>query len=381
MKQSNPIYALILIILFSVWIWVPFVYNALSKAPEKTVSVVENRMLAESPKLDMSLLDPFPNAYEKYFKDHFPEREEMISFYSRFSFYYFFHKSPLPDEVVIGQDNWLFTSGKERKVYEGKFTLTQSQVSLIADSLHERAIYYKKKGIAFYITIVPTKSEIYPEHLPSFYTRKKQGTITDLIINNLRKDTLLHLIELKDTLLANKKNGVIFYRTDNHWNSLGAYFVYRTILNRMKKDFPRLNPLKQTDFTLIGWRFQGGNLAAQAGLWPYMKEMIFYPVIHHSQAREGKKSGYPPPLGFGYPEEYEQVRSTPDTLLPNILIIRDSFFSPMINLFSENFRRSVYIFDGWQYGINKEILENEKPDIVLLEIFEPYLSNILKLSL
>ena len=57
MKQSNPIYALILIILFSVWIWVPFVYNALSKAPEKTVSVVENRMLAESPKLDMSLLD------------------------------------------------------------------------------------------------------------------------------------------------------------------------------------------------------------------------------------------------------------------------------------------------------------------------------------
>jgi len=379
MKKPYPVYALILVILFGLWIWTPFAFNLFTLAPGKKVSVTENRLLAELPVFDIGFLDPFPGQYEKYYSDHFPGREEIASCYSRLMFS-LFQKSPLPDEVSIGQQQWLYTSGKERKVFEGRFTLTPSQISLIVYRLHERAVFYHQKGIVFYVTVAPMKCEIYPEYLPSYYIRNKNGTVTDLILEQLRKDTLLHLIELKDTLLANKRNGVLYYHTDNHWNSLGAFFVYKILLNRMKKDFPQLKPLKQTDFTLKGWRFQGGNLAGQAGLWPYMKELIFYPLIRNSKAKEEAKSGYTPPPGFGYPDEYEVVRSTSDRSLPRILVIRDSFFTPLIPLFSENFRRTVYVFDGWKYGLNQEILENEKPDIVLLEIFEPQLSNILNLS-
>jgi hypothetical protein len=105
--------------------------------------------------------------------------------------------------------------------------------------------------------------------------------------------------------------------------------------------------------------------------------MIFSPVMIRPRAHEASKFGYKPPPLFGYPAEYEVVRSVPDNSLPRAVVIRDSFFTPLIGLFGENFRRTTCIFDAWKYEPNYLIVDNEKPDIVLLEIFAPNLPNIL----
>ena len=46
-------------------------------------------------------------------------------------------------------------------------------------------------------------------------------------------------------------------------------------------------------------------------------------------------------------------------------------------LLSEEFSRTVRIFDAWQYKLNEDIIEKEKPDIVILLALEANLRNLL----
>ena len=55
----------------------------------------------------------------------------------------------------------------------------------------------------------------------------------------------------------------------------------------------------------------------------------------------------------------------------------DSFGSYFIPFLSENFSHSTYLFDSWRYGLNDSIINIEKQDIVIYEIFESNLKNLL----
>jgi hypothetical protein len=377
MQRFNKLYPVLLSIVFVSWISVPLIYESFTKSKDVLISNTENRMLARRPVAKLTHLDPYPAAYEKFYNDHFFLRYELIHLNTLVVAYYLFNRSPVPAEVAFGSNGWLFTTSREREIYDGRFNLPDDFVEALADELHNRALEYRKQGITFYVTVAPMKCEIYPEFLPPYYARTSKPIFTDRIVAILRKDTLYHLIELKDSLLKAKEAGVLYYRTDNHWNGLGAYYAYSCIISRIRQDFPVIRPLARTDFTLAALQFSAGNLSTLAGLHHFIKEMMFNPRVLRPRAQETSKFGYRPPPRFGYPREYEIVRRIPDNSLPRIVVIRDSFFTSMIGLFSENFSQSLYIFDAWKYGPNYEIVDNEKPDIVLLEVFGPNLPNVL----
>jgi hypothetical protein len=221
------------------------------------------------------------------------------------------------------------------------------------------------------------KCEIYPENLPSFYHRSKSGTLTDILLARFRKDTSLRIIELKPAMIAAKEKGALYYPTDNHWNAIGAYWAYRSITDRMQLDFPKIEPLTADDFRIVSERGKGGNLATMIGLYEFLHETFQKTRITHPRSVIGVKAGYPSPKGFSYPDEYELVRLNPDTTLPRIVVIRDSFFTALLPYMSENFSKSVYIFDNWKYERQEEIVTQEKPDIVLLMLLESNLSQVL----
>jgi hypothetical protein len=377
MKKTERIYTMVLSLAFVCWISVPLVWDSLINTRKALISKTENRMLARRPKLKLTNPGSFPAAYEKYYNDHFFLRYELIHLNTLVIGYYLFNNSPIPNEVAFGKHGWFFATAKEREVYDGRFNLPDDFVEALVTELHSRALKYQQMGISFYMTVVPMKSEIYPEFLPDYYIRTKKPTFTERVLARIRNDTLVRLIELKDSLLQTKKEGLIFYRTDSHWNGLGAWYAYSFLINRIRKDFPAITPVKRSDFILAGTSYSTGNLATLAGLHDFIHEMMFGPRILHPSAAVAPKHGYKPPPRFGYPGEYEMVSTTNNKTLPRIVVIRDSFFFPLMGLFNENFDRSVYIFDAWKYGPNYKIIENEKPDIVLLEVYEAHLSNVL----
>lgn len=377
MKKGKLRYTVLFSLLFCLWIAVPLVYNIFSRSKEILISKIENRMLARRPKLTPATFTSFPAAYEKYYNDHFFLRWEFIHWNSYLVSYLFFHKSPVPAEVDLGSNGWLYTAGKEREVYEGKYTLPESYLEAISNEMSLRNQWYAERGITFYLAIAPMKCEIYPENLPSYYHRSKSGTLTDILLARFRNDICLRIIELKPAMIAAKEQGELYYPTDNHWNAFGAWWAYRAITGRMQQDFPKIAPLTANDFRITEERGKGGNLATMIGLYEFLHETYQKTHILHPKSVVGAKAGYPSPKGFSYPDEYELVYQNPDTTLPRIVVIRDSFFTALLPYMSENFSKSVYIFDNWKYERQEEIVAREKPDIVLLMLLESNLSQVL----
>jgi alginate O-acetyltransferase complex protein AlgJ len=260
-------------------------------------------------------------------------------------------------------------------VYEGKFMLTDRQIRLMVDELHERTLRYQKKGIKFYVAFPPMKPEIYPEFLPVDFRRAPTGTVTDKVIAGIQSDTVIRYIDVKAALLKAKSHDRLYALTDNHWNWIGAFYGYRAIVDRIRQDFPELKPLTLSEVSFKAGNPLKGNLAAMIGLTKYYNEIEYYPVLNQTKSKL-LPSPHKRPDWAVQIQNYEEVRSTGDSTLPRVVIIHDSFTDVMKPYLNESFNTTTYIFDGWRYLRNEEIIDDVKPEIVILIIFEPHISHM-----
>jgi hypothetical protein len=373
MKKSIFIYQLLTAILFLFIIVLPL-FQDITHLIKVQKLESENRTLSEKPKMDIKRLDYFPPQFTAYYNDNFPFR----AFFFKFDYRILFKKSPV-EKIMIGKNKWLFLDDKEGKVYQGLLSFSENEMLLIIQGLEERMKRYEDMGIKFYIAIAPSTFEIYPEYLPSYYLRTKK-TVTDKFCEQMQH-TQIPFIYLKEELLKNKTAGQLYLQLDNHWNELGSFFAYKAIIDLIKKDFPEIPSYELTDFEWLPKYSRGGNLVNMLNdnFKALFDEDVSYDVkLNDSCSRwaEVEKVGYPIDEWFPYPWIYEVTGETPLTELPKIVIMRDSYFSSVIPFFYNSFSRAVAIFDSWEYKENMHIVSQEKPDIVLLVIYEPHISNL-----
>jgi alginate O-acetyltransferase complex protein AlgJ len=378
MEKARKIYAVILTVLFALWISLVFLDDPFQFYKEPKISKSENRNLARKPFFNPGLLDPYPKAYEAYYNDHFPFRPELIHMNTVANFF-LFHKSPSPEDVALGTNGWFYLAQKEKLVFNGKFTLNTKQLIDLANELKRRAVLLNEMGTRFYVVFAPMKQEIYPEFLPPDYTRCPDGTVTDKIILMIQKCKGVNLIDLRKPLLEAKQFGRLYNKTDNHWNKLGSYYAYRAIIDVVRKDFPAIKPIELSDIRFKDTLIASGNLAIMTDLSDYLKEVDIKPYLSHPVAKPGLMAGYKPLNYWENPDDFEIVRETGDSSLPKALVIRDSFTNALMPYLNESFRKTVYIFDAWRYDYNETIVEHEKPDLVFLIIYEPHISHLIKM--
>ena len=375
--RNNKIYIVLTVILFGLLLAIPGIL--LFVHPNNQVTN-ENRAMAEMPRLDPAKLDKFPNKFDNYVKDHFPFRSSILHFYFMYSLKN--NKSPIP-YVVMGKDNFLFCGMQEREVYEGKKGFSEEKMSKIVHDLADRQAGYLQDSIRFYVVIAPTAYEIYPEYLPE-YVQRTEETSTDRFCRMMaEKAPQVPLLYLKEKMLQHKKAGRLYLKNDNHWNYLGSEYAAEDILTLMAKDFPQLPQKIREKFTLEPYIRHEGNLhnmlAVNMTLEQFAQDTEYH--VHYIDSalydiHEIYNKKYTPIPDFSYPWDYERRFSTNRTQQPKIVVIRDSFGGYLMPFLSPWFRESVFIFDKWKYGANDSIIQQEKPDIVLLMIYEPYLHSI-----
>jgi len=375
--KSSYIYSICIGLFFIALISVPLLADLLNINKTEAISKQENRVLSGRPTFKVSLLDPYPTAYEQFYNDHFPWRKELSNYLAREIDYKFFKRPPDHDGLYVGKDGWLFT-GYERQYWEGTNTYTREEVNSIVAVLHKRTMDYRKKGIRFYVIVPPMKSEIYPEKNPPDYYKRIDSIMTDVIMAAILKDTSITLICGKEALLQAKEKGLLYNITDNHWNYRGAYYAYVKLLERIHRDFSVVYPLTFQDFSFKDSLQPGGNLASQSGLEDIDTEHVPMVKIKNTRAYPAIRVGYPLPPEFTGNTGLEKIWQVNDPALPKAIIIRDSYGEHLIPFISENFRRSIFFFDGWYYGPNWEMMDKEKPDVVILEIFAPHFKYLLR---
>lgn len=187
--------------------------------PDKYYSESEKRLLTQKPVFTIKALisGKYGSDLEKYLEDQFPGRDGWIT--AKTLTELISGKKDIGG-VYFGKDGYLI---QKFDSYD-KATLEKNVAALkkLSDSLSE-------SGIEMKVMLVPTALDILSDKLPAFAPKVDQNEIIDFA-----KAAGLDVVDVTDALSAHKDE-YIFYKTDHHYTSLGAYYVYAEYMKALGK--------------------------------------------------------------------------------------------------------------------------------------------------
>lgn len=362
--------------LFTVIIVLVFA-NQSFKIVKGNIDTNENRTMAKKPKLDITRLDYFPDAYDKYYTDNFLFRADYISF-MLFLSQKIFHKNDVKGNYIIGEDSWIFPIRRNLEWYNGDKDFNEEQLKKYKIEFEKRQEYFNSIGSKMYLLVIPSKYNIYTEKLPSIL-RTKRITWTDKLINYLTKNTTVKIVDGRKSLQQRKKDHTVYLKYDTHWNTLGAYFSLYDLLNVIRTDFPEIPNYELSDYNIDTIKRDFGNLMGVLANNDSLYEWDYDLTIKGLDIKKCKGYKHLKMDNFRYSQDLYCMRycnnSSKNSL--KVILFRDSFMGFSYDFLPAYFKETLYIWDNWQFMFNKKIIDIEKPDIILYVFFEGYLDRIL----
>lgn len=159
--------------------------------------------------------------------------------------------SVAPDQVIIGKDNWLFLGDRyvntRSVVRNGQTEKDRTAAVNIGEATTAWATWFKENDVQLYrVVVAPNKSSIYPEYLPTWAQPVTIISSTDALFSRIPE----HYIDLRNSLIMRKNSTDqnLFFRTDTHWNSYGAWTGFQYFIDSMNKTGHELNIPETTEF-------------------------------------------------------------------------------------------------------------------------------------
>jgi alginate O-acetyltransferase complex protein AlgJ len=364
----------IFFVIFFVFISFPWI-NTFIPLVKDTVAT-ENRALAKLPEFDTCEIEKIPFYLENYLVDHLSTRNKMIHFYNRLNVFVF-KSGPPGIKAFIGKENWLFLSGEELKTFTGTELFNEHELEEFKAEMLRRQKIISSYNAKLLIAIVPNKANIYPEYMPDHIIKAERYGYGEQMTEYL-KENKLPVIDLYSILSQHKKPYDIYFKTDNHWNDLGAFVATNAILEKMKLSFPAVTLLDTLNYPIKKSREKDGSIAKMMGMEGQTTDLNYSPTSREFVARKNDQKKYEAIKGFPYPDEYEISYQQHDTSLPKVLLIRDSFGKRLMPYLAERCCNMTCIWDAWHYGLNEAIIKDAKPNFVIYLISESQLKNVMK---
>ena len=234
---------LLLVIAFFALLWVPALQMQFRffAEPENT----ENRDLAQAPTGDYASFAEFADGWERYIVDNFGFRPYLIRWYS-FLKLNLLGVSPVPS-VILGKDSWLFyhsealADGNTVNDFRGTIPLSKAELVKLQQRLEENQRAFARENVGYLVVIVPNKSTIYREFMPDSVRTFRHTTRLDQLLDHMRRHSSVNLLDLREALFRAKREHPVYWKTDSHWNSYGAYIGYVEIMRRLAAFFPALS--------------------------------------------------------------------------------------------------------------------------------------------
>lgn len=183
---------------------------------DRLYSETENRVLASRPEFSKEALleGSFTADYEEYITDQFVSRDKWVALKTYF-------------EVLIGKSevNGVYL-GAEDYLLEQHLPQDYPQ-ERIEEKLDKLDALVKKWDAQ--VMLVPTADNIISEKLPAYAPYFDQREFLDQVKERIGEE---HYIEVYDVLQEHDQE-YIYYRTDHHWTSLGAYYGYQSWTEEM----------------------------------------------------------------------------------------------------------------------------------------------------
>lgn len=210
--------------------------------PDKERSQTENRTLAQRPEFSWAALadGSYTQAVETYFADQFPLRDQWTGLKAR-------------AEQAVGKREF-------NGVYLCGSTLI-AKVPAPDKSLAEKNLAYVRRlqeqtEARVFLGLIPSAAEIWAEQLPPGAENWDQAAFLEQA-----NRAGIPMVDFHAALAAHR-NEPIFYRTDHHWTTLGAFYGANAVLEALGRE-----SLSQEAFTPeVVTREFSGTLYSTSGI-------------------------------------------------------------------------------------------------------------------
>jgi hypothetical protein len=378
----TSIFLLIIIFVFTILILV---------LPDKEFSEQENRYLQKAPSFTLERLTngKFTSEISGYFSDQFPGRDIFVGAKSVAEIGMFKQQN---NSVTLGTDGYII----KRIDYPNFDTISKNVNSM---SIFGKAM--EELGVPYTIAMAGRNVDVLQRYLPSLYPNFHSDELWQHFESALSADTYTSYVNLKNplkTIIDSDTNEQIYYKTDHHWTTLGAYYAYVEIMNSFGEE-----PLSLSDFEIerVSDEFYGTTWSSAGMKWVKPDTMEYFryegdeyyitEIVDTGRIIEGfydreqlsKKDKYSSFIGGN--NSRVDIYHSEGTTREKILLMKDSFAHSLAPFLAYHY--DLVILDLRYYKSSvKELVIEENIDRVLImnnidNISETNVYGILQLGL
>ncbi|MDD4774278.1 MAG: DHHW family protein [Eubacteriales bacterium] len=263
--------------------------------------------------------------------------------------------------------------------YYGTNLFNDSQLDAINKLVDRRLSKVREKSgvdTKLIYLIAPNALTIYLESARDEWTQRKRSDDSRrqqfIRLMNERNDPDTIVIDVVDYMLQNKDKGKLFYQTDTHWNTLGAYFGYYKMMQAIAVDFPDAAPYELDKFDVKAISQEGGDLVRFLNINTALGSETTYSCTlkGRSLAKVVSEDGVLPSSTL--------ITSTVDNpKLPTAVVMRDSFGYSIQKFLFEHFEKMTYTPQSCGLDTAMTYVADAKPDYFIHILIERYIDQLL----
>lgn len=271
--------------------------------------------------------------------------------------------------VIQGRNDWLYYAGDNSiAYYSGTNVLSEEEMAEWTALMQDLKDACDEKGIELGIMIMPNKSQVYPEYMPS-YNVKTSEKRENVLEKYVRENSDIHFIYPLNELKAGKKYYEMYFPYDTHWTQAGAFIGTMAMYKELGHNTTNIMDLEvlETKFTQKGL-IDTGSLDENLYQDDIDYVIMYEPDIHVTWF-EGEKS-------FVMPTEV--YRSKSDN--PNgekLVMIGDSFRLAMIPYLAQDYSE---ICVAHRHSLDEVAEDLKNPDVLIVgsvERFDSYMFEVI----
>lgn len=339
---------------------------------DNSFSEAENRMLAKRPELTWESVKSgkFMSEFESYVSDQFFMRNQWITL-------------KLYEDKLTGkrESNGVYL-GKKGYLMEVPNTPDWENVE---KNVKEMSAFAKRNSdITTYMCLVPNASYILKDKMP--YGAPARDQSKDIRKVQSMAGDAVKKIDVTEVLQNHAKED-IYYKTDHHWTSLGAYYAFEKLAAELKIS----NPESDYNIYTVADDFQG-TLASKSGyhrskdivqVYEPKKQNKEYVVMYVEEGekstsiydRESLKDKDKYTVFFGGNHARIDI-STTQKARKNLLLFKDSYANCMVQFLLPYYQNIVIIDPRYFYESVDNIIESYSiTDILFLYNVDTFLGD------
>lgn len=299
------------------------------------------------------------------------------------SFFYPHGISTNPAQVFIGKEDWLYLGEQYgetvSRVRYGTTVEDERIAGVIGHATESWSRWLNFNGVrVFRVLLGPDKGTIYPEFLPDWAQPAAQ-TSTDTLLANVKQGLY---VDTRPALRTAKSqfSESLYYKTDTHWNSLGAWVAFQAFEMDIARAEPGLRLLSEKDVRVLEVnQRQGGDLAKFLRLKETLRDSEVVIDIISDRPIETKQYDFETgrlKRSGGNPQIHSAqrpllVKSEQALNQKRVLWLRDSFGTAMAPFMAATFSETLQLhYDAANPELFARLVNTFKPDYVFITVVE-----------